>query len=434
MSGITFQWRLLATSALLVGSLACSTAVPVTAAADDDTPPGGFPSWQDVQDAQKNEASKADEVAKINGLLGGLRSRGEELGNAAVKSAAEYAVAAAALDAASGKVDVLAAQSARAQAVVARYKKEIGSLAAQAYKSGGANLGVFAAMDAVESKDSLQRLDVMRVVMDKSTTLFRESAAAESSAKALTDQEQAARAERERLAAEARAKLDAAQAAQKAMASQIAEQEQHDQDLTAQLASLKGTTAAVEDQYQQGQAALAAYQAAQEAKRAAAEERARQQAAAAAQAAAQAQAQAAAQAGAPAKPQPRPDAGSAPVPAAEPGPSVVFPAVAAGAVNDPGGAQAYAAGRLGAFGWGPDQYQCLVQLWNKESSWLTNATNPDSGAYGIAQALPAGKYSSAGSDWLTDYRTQIDWGLGYISDRYGSPCNAWGHETSSNWY
>lgn len=65
---------------------------------------------------------------------------------------------------------------------------------------------------------------------------------------------------------------------------------------------------------------------------------------------------------------------------------------------------------------------------------MTNATNPSSGAYGVAQALPPEKYSSTGSDWLTNYRTQIDWGLGYIAGRYGSPCGAWDHETSNNWY
>ena len=71
---------------------------------------------------------------------------------------------------------------------------------------------------------------------------------------------------------------------------------------------------------------------------------------------------------------------------------------------------------------------------NTRDNWLTTATNPDSGAYGIAQALPASKYASAGSDWLTSYRTQVDWGLAYILDRYNSPCAAWNHSIIRNWY
>ena len=42
--------------------------------------------------------------------------------------------------------------------------------------------------------------------------------------------------------------------------------------------------------------------------------------------------------------------------------------------------------------------------------------------------------SSAGADWATNPVTQIRWGLGYIEDRYGSPCGAWGHSQSHGWY
>lgn len=84
-------------------------------------------------------------------------------------------------------------------------------------------------------------------------------------------------------------------------------------------------------------------------------------------------------------------------------------------------------------GWGEDQFTCLVQLWNKESGWRTNAANP-SGAYGIPQALPGSKMSSAGADWQTNPRTQITWGLGYIQGRYGTPCGAWSHSQAAGWY
>ena len=42
--------------------------------------------------------------------------------------------------------------------------------------------------------------------------------------------------------------------------------------------------------------------------------------------------------------------------------------------------------------------------------------------------------SSAGSDWRTNPVTQINWGLGYIEDRYSSPCAAWQHSRANNWY
>lgn len=100
---------------------------------------------------------------------------------------------------------------------------------------------------------------------------------------------------------------------------------------------------------------------------------------------------------------------------------------------DPGSAQAYAQQAVKARGWSDSDFSCLVSLWNKESGWRVNAFNP-SGAYGIPQALPGAKMASAGSDWATNPNTQIDWGLGYIASVYGTPCNAWAHSQSVNWY
>jgi hypothetical protein len=89
---------------------------------------------------------------------------------------------------------------------------------------------------------------------------------------------------------------------------------------------------------------------------------------------------------------------------------------------------------IGGYGWGDDQFSCLVSLWNKESGWNYQAYNRSSGAYGIPQALPGSKMGSAGADWQTNPATQIAWGLGYIAGRYGSPCGAWSHSQSTGWY
>ena len=146
----------------------------------------------------------------------------------------------------------------------------------------------------------------------------------------------------------------------------------------------------------------------------AAAERARQEA----EAAAQAQAQAAA-----AAPKPKSSAPAAPS----------APRYAASGTSA-ADAQATARAMLGNYGWGDDQFGCLVSLWNKESGWNYQAYNRSSGAYGIPQALPGSKMGSAGADWQTNPATQIAWGLGYISGRYGSPCGAWSHSQSTGWY
>lgn len=122
-----------------------------------------------------------------------------------------------------------------------------------------------------------------------------------------------------------------------------------------------------------------------------------------------------------------------PAPVASKAPTGGRAAPAAGTPN-PGSAQAIAHDMVLARGWGEDQYSCLVSLWKKESGWNAFAMNKSSGAYGIPQALPGNKMASAGADWATNPATQITWGLGYITARYGTPCGAWGASQSKGWY
>ncbi len=98
----------------------------------------------------------------------------------------------------------------------------------------------------------------------------------------------------------------------------------------------------------------------------------------------------------------------------------------------PAQAQAYA--RIAArdqYGWGDDQFGCLVTLWNHESNWRYTAENP-SGAYGIPQLLPSAHNMPA--NYRTDAAVQVNWGLSYISGRYGNPCGAWSVWQRQHWY
>jgi hypothetical protein len=81
-----------------------------------------------------------------------------------------------------------------------------------------------------------------------------------------------------------------------------------------------------------------------------------------------------------------------------------------------------------------DQWTCFSNIVNHESTWNYKAVNPSSGAYGLFQALPGSKMSSAGADWQTNPATQIKWGLNYMESRYGSPCEAWSFWQANHWY
>ena len=80
------------------------------------------------------------------------------------------------------------------------------------------------------------------------------------------------------------------------------------------------------------------------------------------------------------------------------------------------------------------EFACLDKLWTQESHWNSKALNKSSGAFGIAQFLPTtwGNYNFEFKP--TSPIKQVDYGLHYISVRYGSPCAAWRHEQRFGWY
>ena len=100
----------------------------------------------------------------------------------------------------------------------------------------------------------------------------------------------------------------------------------------------------------------------------------------------------------------------------------------------PAQAQVYAAGAAAQYGWTGQNWTDLVKLWTRESSWLWYAENASSGAYGIPQSLPGSKMAAFGANWRDDAAVQIDWGLSYIAQRYGSPSKAWEHSEQVGWY
>ena len=85
----------------------------------------------------------------------------------------------------------------------------------------------------------------------------------------------------------------------------------------------------------------------------------------------------------------------------------------------------YALNRLKDYKWAKTEYQCLAQLWGKESAWNHLADNPKSTAFGIAQML---------NEKSKDPAIQITNGLRYIKHRYGRPCDAWQYWRKHSWY
>jgi len=84
-------------------------------------------------------------------------------------------------------------------------------------------------------------------------------------------------------------------------------------------------------------------------------------------------------------------------------------------------------------GWPMEQWKCLQYIWNHESHFNPKALNMSSGAYGIAQFLPTtwGNYKVTKTP---SAKLQIQYGLRYIQQRYGSACAAKAFWVKHGWY
>jgi len=81
-----------------------------------------------------------------------------------------------------------------------------------------------------------------------------------------------------------------------------------------------------------------------------------------------------------------------------------------------------------------EQWTCLYTLWTKESNWNPKSLNKKSGAYGIAQFMPA-TWGQVGYKKTEDGFMQVEAGLAYIQRKYGGNiCKALGSNLGRGWY
>ncbi len=234
--------------ALAVGaSFSVSGALTATAAGRD------YPSWADVQAAMANQAAKQAEVTKIQGILSQLQSQADALGKVAEQKGEQYNQARDALTAATAKTKQLQGQADAAQAKAARSSKRASALIAQLARTGGGDfsMGVLFGSSA-HADELLSSLGTANRLSESTAGILRQAEFDKNSATSMAKAASAAEKKRVSLAADAATANAAAQQAMQAAESQLAQQQSASQTMYAQLASLKNTTASVEQQYQLG--------------------------------------------------------------------------------------------------------------------------------------------------------------------------------------
>jgi hypothetical protein len=90
--------------------------------------------------------------------------------------------------------------------------------------------------------------------------------------------------------------------------------------------------------------------------------------------------------------------------------------------------------KLADYGWAnKEQWKCLNWVWGKESAWNYQAVSPTKD-HGIPQRNMPNHTTAEKINFLKDPVKQIEWGLGYIEHRYGSPCKAKLFKERNGWY
>ncbi|WP_157078963.1 C40 family peptidase [Herbiconiux solani] len=271
-----------------VVALATTLLVVSPAAATD------YPSWNDVVAAKANTASTAAKVSDIQNLISGLQSEVDAAQAAADQAWAADQTAQNALSDGTRKAQQLADAAAAAQTASEESNKRAAALGAQFARSAGNDLTSQLMVSGDASDDLLYQLGTMSKLSQTSKGVFEKAAQDANTASSLSEQAAVAKSGLEALAAQADASLQSAVEAQRSVQGALLEQEQHQAELTVQLAALQDASITTEQQYQAGVEA--------EKQRQLAEQQAAQDAANAARAAAEAEAAAAQPAAQPSAP------------------------------------------------------------------------------------------------------------------------------------
>ena len=213
-----------------------------------------YPSWDDVQAAKANEATKAAEVTRIQGLIQSLTADVQRTRALAEQAADTFYTAQQKYFVAAERADSLQAQADAEAATAADAADKAGRLAAQLYRDGGDSpaLELFLSGSAAEADDLLARLGTMDKLLDRNQAVYATAMTARDSAQSLSDQAGVARDERDRLQLVAEQKMLESQQAADAAQAALDTQTLHLAELEAQLAALQDTTAKTIADYQAG--------------------------------------------------------------------------------------------------------------------------------------------------------------------------------------
>ncbi|AMM19578.1 hypothetical protein AX769_04775 [Frondihabitans sp. PAMC 28766] len=214
-----------------------------------------YPSWSDVQAAKGNQAKAQKEIDALSSAITSLQNRAGTAMDAASGAGERYQVAVLAQQSAAADLKSLKSQQAEAASKAKLSRDRVGQLVAELSHSGGGQLTVTMLTQSKHAGNLLYQLGAMTNLTERTRGLLEQATADEHTATALSDQAASAQSALAERTADAASALKQANSAADTASAALAVQTKNQSQLISQVAYLKGTTAAVETQYYNGQAA-----------------------------------------------------------------------------------------------------------------------------------------------------------------------------------
>jgi murein DD-endopeptidase MepM/ murein hydrolase activator NlpD len=211
-----------------------------------------YPTWADVQAARNSESGKAAEITRISGLIDTLANDTAVANVLSDKMASEYEAAQGEADQANAKLEALQLQVDAAEAVSAASAKQVGQLVALMAR-GGTDVGLKLFLETQDPDALLYQLGSMSKATETANALLEKAETDKNAAQALTDQATVATDVRAELAETAQGLFDEAAAAASAAEAALAEQQNNEGVLQAQLAVLVEDRAVTEADFATGE-------------------------------------------------------------------------------------------------------------------------------------------------------------------------------------
>lgn len=214
-----------------------------------------YPSWSEVEAARSSESAKATEINRITNLLRTLEDNVRTAQAAAADRGSDYEKAQVRLDLANYRAQTLRASADAAQALANASQARAGQLVAQLARFGNGDPTALLLLNGQRAETLLFRLGTMSQLTQRSNRALAAATTSANTVRSLTRQADAAQAALANLSRAAEKALQDAVAASRTAANQLAEQQQTQGTLQAQLAVLVENRKTTEADYRKGEEA-----------------------------------------------------------------------------------------------------------------------------------------------------------------------------------